>query len=79
MQYSPKDEFLKALNLVLDSTYFQFENCFYKQKFGPMGSPLSPILADLVLQDIEILALKEIGIILPFYFRYMDDISKIHL
>ena len=39
-----KDEFLKALNLVLDSTYFQFDNCFFKRMFGiPMGSTFSDL------------------------------------
>jgi hypothetical protein len=59
----------------MDSTYFRFDNKFYKQKFGtPMGSPLSPIIADLVMQDLEAKALERIEIRLPFYFRYVDDI-----
>lgn len=39
-----------------------------------MGSPLSPIVADIVLQDIENKALYKIGIKLPIYYRYVDDI-----
>jgi len=39
-----------------------------------MGSPLSPILADIVLQDIEEAALGRISAELPFYIRYVDDI-----
>jgi len=35
----PKNEFLTALQLIMDSTYFTFNNKLYKQKFGtPMGS-----------------------------------------
>jgi len=46
----PKNEFLKAINFVLSSTYFTFDNNIYKQTYGtPMGSPLSPIVADIVM------------------------------
>jgi len=45
-----KDEFLSAINFVLTSTYFTFNSKVYKQTFGsPMGSPLSPIIADILL------------------------------
>lgn len=40
-----------------------------------MGSPLSPILADIVMQDLEERALSCISFRLPFYFRYVDDIA----
>ncbi|XP_039312024.1 uncharacterized protein LOC113003590 [Solenopsis invicta] len=39
-----------------------------------MGSPLSPILADLVMQDLECKALKLLSYHLSFYCRYVDDI-----
>jgi len=39
-----------------------------------MGSPLSPILADIVLQDIEEAVLDRISAKHPFYIRYVDDI-----
>jgi len=72
----PKNEFLKALKLILESTYFRFNNIIYKQKFGtPMGSPLSPIIAEIVLQDLEMKALKLVNIEIPFYHRYVDDIA----
>jgi len=71
----PKVEFLLAIKLILGSTFFSFNGLFYKQIFGmPMGSPLSPIISDLVLQDLEQLALTRLPIRLPFYFRYVDDI-----
>jgi len=54
----PKDEFIIALQLIFDSTFFTFNNKLYRQKLGiPMSSPLSPI-ADLVLQDLEKRALE---------------------
>lgn len=46
----PLDEFLIAVRLILNSTVFTFNNKFYKQIFGsPMGSPLSPVIADIVM------------------------------
>jgi len=39
-----------------------------------MGSPLSPVLADIVLQDIEEAALGRLPASLPFYYRYVNDI-----
>jgi len=72
----PKKEFLNALKLILESTYFKFNNKIYKQKFGtPMGSPLSPIMAEMVLQDLEKKALNLLKIDIPFYHRYVDDVA----
>jgi len=69
----PKNEFVGAVRFVLDSTFFKFDQKIYKQNFGtPMGSPLSHIIADLVIQDLE----REVKLDfrLPFYFRYVDNI-----
>jgi len=47
----PKTEFINAIKIILDSTYFRFNNMIYKQKFDtPMGSPLSPVI-DIVMQE----------------------------
>jgi len=71
----PKNEFLTAVRFVLSSTYFTFNNIIYKQTYGtPMGSPLSPIIADIVMQDFETNVLNSINVQLPFYYRYVDDI-----
>jgi len=39
-----------------------------------LGSPLSPVIADIVMQDLETSAIKNLPFQLPFYFRYVDDI-----
>jgi len=58
-----------------DSTFFIFDNRMYRQKFGtPMGSPLSPIIADLVMEYIEERALEGLETEVSFYYRYVDDI-----
>jgi hypothetical protein len=40
-----------------------------------MGSPLSPIVADIVMQDLENSVLQLFTFMLPFYCRYVDDIA----
>ena len=71
----PEDEFILAVQFVMSSTYFTFNNVIYQQTYGtPMGSPLSPVIADIVVQDLESVALNSIGMDLKFYFRYVDDI-----
>jgi len=70
-----KNEILKTLKLILESTYFKFNEIIYKQKFGtPMSSPLSLIIAEIVLQDLK----KKVGLLsigIPFYHKYVDDIA----
>ena len=39
---------------LFDNTYFVFNQIFYKQIFEtPMGSPISPLFADIVMDDLE--------------------------
>jgi len=35
---------------------------------------MSSIIADIVMEDLETRALKNLSIELPFYYRYVDDI-----
>jgi len=72
----PKEEFLDAIKFTLNSTYFIFNERIYKQTFGaPMGSPLSPIIADLALRNLESHILKNLSFKPAFYIRYVDDIA----
>lgn len=74
----PINELIKAVNLIMENTCFLFNNEFFKQKTGlPMGSPLAPPAAEIVMQDLETTCLKfleDAGIQLPFYKRYVDGI-----
>ncbi|XP_067216923.1 reticulocyte-binding protein homolog 1 isoform X1 [Linepithema humile] len=71
----PLKEFLIGINLILNSTYFTFNNTIYKQIYGtPMGSPLSPIVSDMVMQDLESTAIKLLNYKPNIYIRYVDDI-----
>ena len=39
-----------------------------------MGSPLSPVAADMVMEDLEKKCIDSLPFQVPFYFRYVDDI-----
>ena len=55
----PIETICNLVELCLKSTYFQFENNFYKQIEGAsMGSPLSPVIANLYMEYFESLALE---------------------
>ena len=48
------DDILLLLRLCLDTTYFQVNGKFYKQKRGTaMGSPVSVVVADLFMEEID--------------------------
>ena len=71
----PLHEFIKAIMIIINFTFFKFDKKIFRQIFGmPMGSPLSPILANIVLQDLEQEIIIANNIISFFYFRYVDDI-----
>lgn len=70
-----KKDFIDIIKFVTSSTYFTFNNVKYKQIYGaPMGSPLSPIIADLVMQDLETTVLNTLNIEARYYFRYVNDV-----
>ena len=71
----PKDQFLQLIGLCVNNNYFQYENSFYKQKFGiSMGSPLSPVLANLFMEFFESELLPTLPVQPPLWVRYVDDI-----
>ena len=68
-------EFKIAISIILKSTFFKFNDVINEQIFGlPMGSPLSPILGDVIIQDLECNIFNTIITHIPFYYRYVDDI-----
>ncbi|XP_055523086.1 uncharacterized protein LOC129717253 [Wyeomyia smithii] len=73
----PWNSFKEAMKTVLDASFFQYEGKFYGQKAGgPMGSPLSPVVANIIMEKLEneaIARLKQQNISLRTYRRYVDD------
>jgi len=70
------NEFILSIKFVLESTFFHFNNRVYKQTYdAPMESPLSPVVADLILQMLESSILSDLTYKPTFYYRYVDDIA----
>lgn len=70
-----KDDYINAINTVLSSSYFSYNKNFYKQVYGvPMGAPLSPIIANLVLEKVEEEILNKLKDDVFVYKRYVDDV-----
>lgn len=71
-----KDMFLRLINFIFESSYFKFDNKFYKQLEGTaMGNPASPSLANLVMNFLVNSVLKKVSYHIPFVKIYVDDTS----
>ncbi|XP_074608765.1 uncharacterized protein LOC141863204 [Acropora palmata] len=65
---------MALLQFVLDNNYFIFQGSHFQQIFGcPMGSPVSTILANLVIEHVEEKALLSAPNTPNWWFRYVDD------
>ena len=68
----PTDDIMDLLNLCLTSTYFQYNGKHYKQLHGTaMGSPVSVVVAEIVMQNIEEQALATYTRTVPLWLRYV--------
>ena len=62
------------LKLCLTTTCFQWREKYYEQTYGaPMGSPLSPVMANLFMEEFEKNALATATLKPGFWLRYVDD------
>ena len=65
----PTDDIMDLLNLCLTSTYFQYNGKHHKQLHGTaMGSPVSVVVAEIVMQNIEEQALTTYTRTIPLWF-----------
>ena len=71
-------EIMQALTLCTSQNYFQFDHKLYSQKNGlAMGSPLSPLLADIFMDHLEKRIFNSYNSLLKnilYWHRYVDDI-----
>ena len=68
------ENIVTLLRFCLSATFLTFRGSYYKQIFGTaMGSPVSVVVANLVMEDIEQRALSSFHLPPRFWKRYVDD------
>lgn len=68
-------ETVDLLELCLKSSYFSFKGIIYEQTHGvAMGSPLSPIIANIFIEHFEQKALRSFPYTPEEWKRFVDDI-----
>ncbi|XP_062542205.1 uncharacterized protein LOC134210194 [Armigeres subalbatus] len=69
------DLFLEMTEFCINCSYFQFKGQFYQQVFGTaMGNPLSPVIADLVMETLMDGVTRNITFPIPVVKKYVDDL-----
>ena len=68
------EQIISLLEFCLKTTYFQFQGKLFEQLQGAaMGSPISPIVANLYMEDFEIKAINTAEHTPRIWKRYVDD------
>ncbi len=71
--------FMSLLNLAVHDFYFIWQSRLYRQKSGlPMGSRLSPVLANIFMEQLESEVLEKCVIQPKLYTRFVDDIFVVY-
>ena len=69
----PKDNLKEMLTFCVETTYFQMGSDIYQQEGLAMGSPLSPVLANIYMEYFEEMALGSTSLKPSMWLRYVDD------
>ena len=71
----PVDFLIDLLSFCLHTTYFIYDGTYHQQVFGTaMGSPVSAVIANLLMEDVEQRALTSSPVKPLFWKRYVDDV-----
>jgi hypothetical protein len=73
------EDIIKLLRFTLTNSYINYNKITYKQIHGcvSMGSPVSPIWANLCMEEIEDSALSTSSMPPKKWFRYVNDVFSI--
>ncbi|VEN51651.1 unnamed protein product [Callosobruchus maculatus] len=70
----PQTTFIEIINVCFDTSYFVFHGIFYQQLDGTaMGNPCSPVLANLVMEELIHTIIQSLDFEVPLIKLYVDD------
>ena len=73
----PTEIFIKLLEFTITNCIICFNRKFYKLlQGGAMGSPVSPIIANIYLEYFETLAIPTSIALIKWWIRYVDDVHS---
>lgn len=71
----PMSSFLEIVKFIYGANYFKYEGKCYSMVFGlPMGSPVSPAIANIVMSALIRSSLQKLSFQTPFFYQYVDDL-----